>query len=184
MRSWSIALFITGFQPVFAETAALPGCEPRPEVRQILDAKLASKNLQEMNFAERVAYRRQVLEDLIARYPREVEPYRRLLDATRDDETERLPELMDSWRKQAGQRPTHWRSISLALPCSTATPHKASSTWNSHADSPQTFHGRHWTWRASTAPGPSAPIRKRLRRGSKHFSPHVLPPLTIKLRCA
>jgi thiol-disulfide isomerase/thioredoxin len=93
---------------------ALPGCEPRPEVRQVLEQKLAAKTLQEMKFTERLAFHRQVLEDLIARYPREVEPYRRLLDLTREDDIDRLPELVDRFRHQAEQHPDDPLALYLA----------------------------------------------------------------------
>jgi hypothetical protein len=52
----------------------LPGCEATPEVRRIIDEKLDSALLDKMKFAERMAYQRQVLEDLIARFPREFAP--------------------------------------------------------------------------------------------------------------
>lgn len=61
-------------------TLALPGCESSPEVRKILDEKLDGKTPDKMKFVERIAYERQVLEDLIAKYPREYEPYQRLVD--------------------------------------------------------------------------------------------------------
>jgi thiol-disulfide isomerase/thioredoxin len=83
----------------------LPGCEPRPEVRQILEAKLSEETLQEMKFADRVVYRRQALEDLIAQYPREVELYRRLIKATKEEDTGNYPALVDRYRKQAAQHP-------------------------------------------------------------------------------
>jgi thiol-disulfide isomerase/thioredoxin len=91
---------------LFAQPSqALPGCEPRPEVRVILDEKLSEEALQEMKFTERVAFRRDVLEDLIAKYPREVEPYRRLIEATRDDDTDHYAGLADRSRKQAALQP-------------------------------------------------------------------------------
>ncbi len=85
--------------------ATLPSCEPRPEVRQAIDGKLAEKSLQEMKFAERVAFRRRVLEDLIAQYPGEVEPYRMLIRATKEEEAGRYPELVERFQKEAGQHP-------------------------------------------------------------------------------
>ena len=88
--------------PLFA---ALPGCEPRPEVRLVLDEKLSGEALQEMKFNQRVAFRRQVLEDLIARYPREVEPYRRLIQAVKEEETARYPALVEGYRKAAERHP-------------------------------------------------------------------------------
>jgi hypothetical protein len=83
----------------------LPGCEPRPEVRQVLDEKLSEQTLQQMKFAERVALRREVLEDLIAKYPREAEPYRQLIEATRQDDTDHYAALVDRFRKQAAVKP-------------------------------------------------------------------------------
>jgi hypothetical protein len=86
-------------------TVALPGCEARVEVRRVLDGKLSEEALQEMKFTERVAFRRDVLEDLIAEYPREVEPYRRLIEATREDDTDHYAALADRFRKQAALQP-------------------------------------------------------------------------------
>src|ERR1019366_9431336 len=99
MRAFAAILLIATSPALFAQSsAALPGCEPRPEVRRVLDEKLSEKALQEMKFAERVAFRRQVLEDLIAQYPREGEPYRRLIRATERADTGR-------YRKLAEQHP-------------------------------------------------------------------------------
>ena len=90
--------------------AVLPGqassiCEPREEVRQILDDKLSEKTLNDLRFADRVAFRRQVLEDLIAKYPSEVEPYRQLIAATQQDDPDQFPALMDRYLRQAEQHP-------------------------------------------------------------------------------
>ena len=106
MRAFSAVLSIAASPVLFAQSsAALPGCEPRPEVRQVLNEKLSEKTLQEIKFTERVAFRRQVLEGLIAQYPREVEPYRRLIQATMQEDTENYPALVDRYRKQAEQHP-------------------------------------------------------------------------------
>lgn len=88
-------------QPSPPETS----CDPPPEVRRILDEKLSEEALQEMKFAERVAFRRDVLEDLIAKYPREVEPYRRLIEASSEDDTGHYAMLIDRFRKQAALQP-------------------------------------------------------------------------------
>ena len=53
----------------------LPGCEATPEVRKIIDEKLESNLLDKMKFSERLAYQRRVLEDLMTRYPRDLEPF-------------------------------------------------------------------------------------------------------------
>src|ERR1022692_3866158 len=106
MRAFAAILLIATSPALFAQSSpALPGCEPRPEVRQVLDEKLSEKILQEMKFTERVAFRRQVLEDLIAKYPREVEPYRRLIQATKEEDTDHYPALVDRYQKQAKQHP-------------------------------------------------------------------------------
>jgi thiol-disulfide isomerase/thioredoxin len=69
---------------------SLPGCEPTPEVRKVLNEELNGKELEKMPFADRVARRREVYERLIAKYPREVEPYRGLIEYTR-----RMQEYLD-----------------------------------------------------------------------------------------
>lgn len=106
LRVFAAALFAAVVPGLSAQASEpLPGCEPSPEVRRILDSKLSEETLQEMKFTQRVSFRRQVLEDLIEKYPREVEPYRRLIQATKQDETDQYPALVDRFRKQAGQHP-------------------------------------------------------------------------------
>src|SRR5579863_4121782 len=62
-RTLAVALLIAASPALSAQSyAPLPGCEPRPEVRWILDERLAENALLEMKFSERVAFRRQVLE--------------------------------------------------------------------------------------------------------------------------
>ncbi len=89
-------------------------CEPRVEVRRILDDKVSEKTLPDLKFADRVAFRRQVLEDLIARYPNEVEPHRRLIAATQQDEPDQFPALVDRYLRQAGQHPDDPLALYLA----------------------------------------------------------------------
>ncbi len=106
MRILTAVLLAAGCPTLFAQLSPpLPGCEARPEVRRILDEKLSKEALQEMKFTERVALRRQVLEELIAKYPREVEPYRQLIQATYQDDVDHYAALADRYRKQAEQHP-------------------------------------------------------------------------------
>jgi thiol-disulfide isomerase/thioredoxin len=88
---------------------ALPGCEPAPEVRKALDEELHGKDLEQVKFTDRVARYRSVAEELIAKYPREVEPYRRLILYTRGLEEQldpsQYPALQERFRKQAAQNP-------------------------------------------------------------------------------
>ncbi|MGC9946784.1 MAG: TlpA disulfide reductase family protein [Bryobacteraceae bacterium] len=97
---WALAPLLIALCP-----ALYAQCEPSPEVRRILRDKLSEKALQEMKFTVRVAFRRQVLEELIAKYPREVEPYRRLIQVTKQEDIDSYPALVDRYRKQAEQRP-------------------------------------------------------------------------------
>jgi thiol-disulfide isomerase/thioredoxin len=105
MRFHFAALLTILAPPLFAQAPQpLPGCEPPSEVRRILDEKLSEDALK-LKFAERVAFRREILEDLIAKYPRQVESYRRLVQATKQQDTEHYPALADRYRKEAEQNP-------------------------------------------------------------------------------
>ena len=53
---------------------AFPGCEPVPEVREIIDKRLDPKDLDKMKFSDRVGRKRAEDEKFIAEYPREVQP--------------------------------------------------------------------------------------------------------------
>jgi hypothetical protein len=84
---------------------SLPGCEPRPEVRQVLKEKLNLTVRQSLKHADLVALQRKVLEDLIARYPRESEPYTRLIQFVRWDDPDQFPALQSRLRQQAAAHP-------------------------------------------------------------------------------
>jgi thiol-disulfide isomerase/thioredoxin len=84
---------------------SLPGCEPRPEVRQVLKQKLNFTVSQSLNYADLVALQHEVFEDLVARYPRESEPYTRLIQFVRWDDPDRFPALQTRLRQQAATHP-------------------------------------------------------------------------------
>ena len=112
-----LAVFLLGasFPALFAQSSpALPGCEARPEVRGAIGEKLAEKTLEKKKFADRVAFRRQVLEDLIAQYPREVEAHRRLIQTAKQEDTGNYPALVDRYQKQAEQHPSDPLALYLA----------------------------------------------------------------------
>ena len=91
--------------PSFAQSSsALPGCESSPEVRKILDEKLNDKDLEKMKFSDRAALRRAVYDELMAKYPREVEPYNRLIAAAHGDPIW-YPALQERFCKRAAQNP-------------------------------------------------------------------------------
>src|SRR5207248_11367727 len=85
----------------------LPGCEANQEVRHTFEHELAANALEAMKFRDRLAHERQVLERLIAKYPREFEPYRRLIEDLRQEASGRLPSLRDPLVKRATHNPEH-----------------------------------------------------------------------------
>jgi thiol-disulfide isomerase/thioredoxin len=100
---------------LFAQSPpALPGCETRPEVQHVIDGQLANKVLENMKFAEQLTLKRQVLGDLIAKYPRELEPYRQLIQSTRYDDPEGYPALTERFVQQAAQHPDDPLALYLA----------------------------------------------------------------------
>ena len=100
------ALFLAGPFPTGCQTAlGLQGCEPSQEVRKILDEKLDEKTLDKMKFVERMALERQVLEDLIAKHPREFEPYRRLIQDMRNLQPDAFPAIQARFAKLAAENP-------------------------------------------------------------------------------
>lgn len=115
MRILAVFLLGASFPALFAQSSpALPGCEARPEVRGAIGEKLAEKTLEKKKFADRVAFRRQVLEDLIAQYPREVEAHRRLIQTAKQEDTGNYPALVDRYQKQAEQHPSDPLALYLA----------------------------------------------------------------------
>lgn len=92
----------------------LPGCEPRPEVQQVLREQLNENSLDKLRFADRSAKLHEVLEGLIAKYPRELEPYRRLIDFVHYSEAGSYPALQARYKEQAGQKPDDPLALFLA----------------------------------------------------------------------
>lgn len=92
----------------------LPGCEPRPEVQQELRDKLNSKSLDKLKFVDQAARQHEVLEGLMAKYPRELEPYRRLIDFVHYSETDHYPALQARYKEQAAQKPDDPLALYLA----------------------------------------------------------------------
>ena len=84
---------------------ALPGCEASPEVRQIISEKLDSKLLEKMKFEDELVYRRKVLEDLMARYPREYKPYESYADYMNQFAPEEYEITRARWVQGAKEHP-------------------------------------------------------------------------------
>jgi len=93
---------------------SLPGCETVPEVRKVLDVKLDPKVLDKMKLTDRVALERQVLGDLIAKYPREFEPYQTLINMIRSDDPDGFSGLRNQFVKMAKDDPDDPLALLLA----------------------------------------------------------------------
>jgi len=76
--------------------------------------KLDSSDLDKLKYAEQVARQHAVLDELIAKYPRELEPYQRLIDFTRWNEPDQFPALQARFKNQAAQHPDNALALYLA----------------------------------------------------------------------
>src|ERR1022692_2303603 len=111
---FSIWLFVTiPFASACLADSSLAGCEPRVEVRDALREqlkpadldKLKPADLDKLKFTDQATRWHQVLDDLIAKYPQEIEPFTRLISFVRNSEPEQLPALQDRFRQQVAQHP-------------------------------------------------------------------------------
>jgi len=121
MRTYlSIATLLTaasiGFSfPAHAQRKLpLPGCEPLPEVRKALEDRLDPKLLDRMKFPDRVARKRNMLEELIAKYPRELAPRELLRDLLHQYVSDEYQSLRDRWVKMAQDSPDDPLALLLA----------------------------------------------------------------------
>jgi len=114
----SATLFLAGLCPVvFAQSQsnlAVPGCEAMPEVRQVLEEKLGDKVTENMKNSDQEPLERQVLGDLIAKYPRELEPNLRLIQDIGWMDPAAYPALTARYIKQAEQHPDDPLALYLA----------------------------------------------------------------------
>jgi thiol-disulfide isomerase/thioredoxin len=99
------ALSVSSLLSHAQSTLPLPGCEAAPEVRTIMDQKLDSDLLDKMKFTERLALQRQVLEDLMNRYPRELKPVLSYANVISTDAPEEYAALRERWVKAAKDHP-------------------------------------------------------------------------------
>jgi len=113
MRTSLLAIAVFSLAGISAAQPSLPGCEPRLEVRAALQEKLSAQDLDTLKYADRAARQYQVLDGLIQKYPRELEPYRRLIHFVHD-ETGDYPALQARYREQAKQHPEDPLALYLA----------------------------------------------------------------------
>lgn len=119
-RFLSIASFLSvtflslGITSFAQSTATLPGCEAAPEVRKVIDEKLDPHLLDNMKFTERVVYERNILEDLMARYPREMEPYVKYKEFINECMNPENRAVHERWLKVANQHPDDPLALTIA----------------------------------------------------------------------
>lgn len=92
----AMTILLMGASSASAQSSqSLPGCEALPETRGVLAGRL--KTLGEMTFSERLPE----LEDLVAKYPRELEPGLQLADYGRLYDHDQIPAMQERFRKEA-----------------------------------------------------------------------------------
>jgi thiol-disulfide isomerase/thioredoxin len=115
----SLAALLLFAAPLLAQTASnLPGCAPPPELRRAMDDQLDDKKFSKLPYAEQVARKREVLEGMIARYPREIDPQHSLMRAAQNDWESLHPgswaAMQDEYRQRAKANPNDPLALDLA----------------------------------------------------------------------
>lgn len=119
----SLAALLLIAAPLLAQTSSatssnLSGCAAPPDLRKAMDDQLDNNKLSTLPYAEQVARRREVLEGLIARYPREIAPQRSLMSATRNGGESLHPgvwaAMQDDYRQRAKASPNDPMALDLA----------------------------------------------------------------------
>jgi thiol-disulfide isomerase/thioredoxin len=87
----------------------------------VLREQLNYKPLDKLKFVDQAARQHEVLEGLIAKYPRELEPYRRLIDFAHYSETDHYPAVRARYKEQAAQKPDDPLALYLAAYVLTGT---------------------------------------------------------------
>ncbi len=104
--------------PLMAQSAALPGCEARPEVTKTIHEKLQGPGFDKLSYREQTDLRHQVLTELSERYPREIVPKRQLINAVRNQEEALHPgsweKVQAEYRRQAEEHPDDPLALTLA----------------------------------------------------------------------
>jgi hypothetical protein len=97
-----------------ADQASLPGCEAPSAIRKIVKDQLNSPEFNRLAYDAQIERQRQVLSNLMERYPREVEPYNLWIAAAREDQLIH-PELLAGLQKDYRERATAHPEDPLAL---------------------------------------------------------------------
>lgn len=137
MRTPLLVIALFSLAGICSAQSPLPGCEPRAEVRQVLKEKLNPEDIEKLKFVDRAAREREVLGDLMAKYPRELEPYKRWINFVHY-ETDDYPALQARYREQAKQHPDDPLALYLAsvVLLGTDTPESVRMIEAAHAKAP------------------------------------------------
>jgi thiol-disulfide isomerase/thioredoxin len=92
--------------------AATGGCEVPSEVRQALDS--LDRRGYEMKYAERMAYTRKTLEELLARYPREIAVHRKYAEFIKRGTPDAFPALRQKYQQEAERNPQDAFAVYMA----------------------------------------------------------------------
>jgi thiol-disulfide isomerase/thioredoxin len=97
-----------------ADQPSLPGCEAPSAIRKVVKDQLGSPEFNRLAYDVQIERKRQVLSNLMDRYPREVEPYTLWIAAAREDQLIH-PELLAGLQKEYGDRAAAHPDDPLAL---------------------------------------------------------------------
>jgi thiol-disulfide isomerase/thioredoxin len=105
----ALSLLVFLLVPVaHSEQSSLPGCEAPAPLRKVIKDQLHSPEFDHLSYADQLERKRQVLSGLMNRYPREIEPYHRWIEAAREDQLvhpELLANLQKDYRSRADAHP-------------------------------------------------------------------------------
>jgi hypothetical protein len=114
VRRCVLLIAMSSLAGICSAQPSLPSCEPPSEIRQVLKEKLSSTDLNKLKYVERVARENEVLDGLIAKYPRELGPYERLIDSITWVEADRFSAVQARFKQQAAQHPDDPLALYLA----------------------------------------------------------------------
>src|SRR5580700_98311 len=114
VRASLFLIAMSSLAEICSAQPSLPGCEPPPEISQTIKEQLSFTDLNKLKYTDRVARENEVLDGLIAKYPRELEPYKRLIDSITSVEADRFSAVQARFKQQAAQHPDDALALYLA----------------------------------------------------------------------
>lgn len=111
-----LLVLLSGLSPALhaQPSPRLPGCEVNPDVQSVFDSELDHERLEAMPFTDRFALQQKTLENLIAKYPRELEPYTELRFLFLQFSPEAYAQMRDRWVSMSKEHPDDPLALLLA----------------------------------------------------------------------